>query len=124
MKPFSCGLSISTPACLYHGSSKHFVEGTLLVAQPDGYVAQINDGGSNLEQLFENRRPVNMTSRAQSVYMSADPDLIDASGGSIDAIYKVEPIGNAELSDLAWYTEAQLELEKDVPDEFYRVDLL
>lgn len=116
MKAFACRLSTTCPSRLYHGSHKHFVNGAILQAQPDGYVARESEQGSELEKLFEQRRPESLTSRAKSVFLSADPDLIDASGGAIDAIYEVEPKGIAELSDLAWYTQAQIELESAAPD--------
>lgn len=116
MKSFACRLSTTSPTALYHGSHKHFVNGAPLLPQPDGYVAMEQQRGSKLEELFEQRRPANMISRAKSVFLSADPDLIDSSGGCIDAIYEVEPKGKAELSDLAWYTQAQIELEATSPD--------
>lgn len=116
MKAFACNLSTTSPAALYHGSHRHFINGAHLLPQADGYVAIEFKRDSKLEALFEQRRPANMTSRAKSVFLSADPDLIDSSGGSNDAIYEVEPKGKAELSDLAWYTQAQIELEAAVPD--------
>lgn len=119
MKAFACRLSTTSPTALYHGSHKHFVNGAHLVPQSDGYVAMEKQRGSKLEELFEQRRPENLTSRAKSVFLSADPDLIDSSGGCIDAIYEVEPKGKAELSDLSWYTQAQIELEATAPDAQY-----
>lgn len=95
----------------YHGSRKLFEKGFLLAPQPDGYA---NDPEvAVLEALFENRRPPGKTARAKSVYMVTDPDLIDSSGGYSDAVYVVLPRSNPEESDLAWYSEAQCEMETD-----------
>lgn len=116
MKAFACHLSTTSPTALFHGSHKHFVNGASLLPQVDGYVAMEHKRGSPLEELFEQRRPANMTSRAKCVYLSADPDLVDSSGGYISRIYEVEPKGKAELADLTWYTQAQIELEGAAPN--------
>jgi hypothetical protein len=47
MKAFACRLSTTFPTHLYHGSHKHFVNGALLQPQPDGYVANECERGSD-----------------------------------------------------------------------------
>lgn len=89
----------------YHGSFKQFRTGQTLVPQKDGYV-QISLSDHGFEDLVEQLRPNTSISRLSCVFMSDDPDLIDPAGGSTDVIYRVKPIGEAQKSDLAWYTEA------------------
>lgn len=94
----------------YHGSQKHFPNGLTLAPQPDGYVNGGDDAG--FEQLVESRRPADKTSRSLSVFLVTDPDLIDAAGGYNDAVYVVNPQSTPEESDLAWYSEAFCEMDK------------
>jgi len=88
----------------YHGSRKLFERGAVLVPQADGYANL--DENSEFEALVESRRPENKTPRGKSVFLVTDIDLIDASGGYNDAVYRVKPMSLPEESDLAWYTEA------------------
>lgn len=104
---------------LYHGSRKHFPIGFALAPQADGYVQEQAEL-SGLEQLFESRRPGDKTARSRSVFLVADPDLIDAAGGYNDAVYLVNPQSSPEQSDLSWYSEAFVEMDKD-PHSMARV---
>jgi hypothetical protein len=97
---------------LYHGSRKHFPIGFTLAPQADGYVQEQAEL-SGLEQLFESRRPADKTARSRSVFLVADPDLIDAAGGYNDAVYLVNPQSTPEQSDLSWYSEAFVEMDKE-----------
>lgn len=98
----------------YHGSTKLFPKGFLLEPQSNGYASQ--DSVKDIEACMEARRPADKTPRAKSVFLVADPDLIDASGGSIDVIYQVRPKSSPEESDLAWYSDVQCALEDNPPD--------
>jgi hypothetical protein len=102
----------------YHGSPKHFPIGFRLAPQADGYAQR--DEASDLEKLFESRRPAGKTARTKSVFLVADPDLIDAAGGYTDAVYLVEPKSTPEQSDLCWYSEAYAEIESE-PHSMARV---
>jgi hypothetical protein len=92
------------PQTFYHGSRFNFGVGFQLQPQPDGYttIGETID----FERLVDARRPADKLSRFESVFLTRDPDLIDAAGGNIDAVYRVEPLSKPEASDLAWYTEA------------------
>jgi hypothetical protein len=82
--------------------------GTLLRPNPKGYTSESE--ANALESLFEQYRPPRQLSRRKAVFMVAAPDEIDAAGGYTDYIYKVEPEGAIEKHDLAWYTEAEIQL--------------
>ncbi|MHD0644932.1 hypothetical protein ACYPKM_04855 [Pseudomonas aeruginosa] len=92
-----------------HGSRKLFTPGFVLLPQPNGYVQRSDS--PEFERYLESRRPVGLTSRANSVFLTSDPDLIDAAGGYNDAVYEVQVDGDPEQSDLAWYSEAFIEFE-------------
>lgn len=94
----------------FHGTIFNMPIGFELTPQPNGYAN--NPATSKLEDLFEECRPANKTPRAKAVYISDDMDLIDAAGGYTDVIYVVEPVGEPEKSDLAWYTEADNHLQE------------
>lgn len=94
---------------LYHGSIAELQIGCTLVPQAGGYTKSCNS--QDLEELFESLRPDNKIPRSESVYMCNDVDLIDLAGGYTDFIYQVNPVGAIEESDLAWYTQAQIQLE-------------
>lgn len=102
---------------LFHGSTKLFPIGFLLSPQADGYANQSDVRA--IEAYLEARRPDNKTARSKSVFLVADPDLIDAAGGYTDAIYKVIPRSTPEESDLAWYSEALCALDTDAADMDY-----
>jgi hypothetical protein len=98
------------PQRFFHGSRKHFPIGLTLAPQADGYV-QSNDAVPDFEKLVESRRPTYKTARSHSVFLVTDPDLIDAAGGYNDAVYLADPQSTPEQSDLAWYTEAFVEMD-------------
>lgn len=93
----------------YHGSIKKLPLGCTLAPQTEGYTKSCNS--QELEGLFESLRPENKIPRSESVYQCNDVELIDLAGGYTDFIYQVEPEGVIEESDLAWYTQAQIQLE-------------
>lgn len=105
----------SSDTSFYHGSRRYFVDGFVLSPQADGYVHQ--DDVREFEVLAEARRPQGCLSRLASVFLSADPDLIDGAGGYIDAVYLVEPLSVPQASDLAWYSEAWCEYSSEPRDD-------
>jgi hypothetical protein len=107
---------------MYHGSCKKFDVGFQLLPQ-NKYTS--NDNSKALEDVFESVKPSHCISRKKAVFLSDDIDLIDAAGGYIDIIYKVDTI-DYEKSDLAWYTKAQefieggqLELAKKCAEKYW-----
>lgn len=94
---------------LYHGTHINAPSGFKLTPQASGFTH--SKDVHQLEVLFEQMKPQGMISRKDAVYLSDDPDLIDAAGGYTDVIYRVKPVGHTERSDLAWYTKAQEILE-------------
>lgn len=104
-----------SPAVFYHGSRRHFADGVVLSPQADGYVHQ--DDVREFEALVEARRPPGCLSRLSSVFLSADPGLIDGAGGYVDAVYRVEPLSEPQVSDLAWYSEAWCEYSSEPRDD-------
>jgi tRNA uridine 5-carbamoylmethylation protein Kti12 len=95
----------------FHSSAKYIKNNTILRPHADSYVKQIDN--EFLEKLMEKYRPSDKLSRYDSVFLVDDMDLLDDAGASTDFIYTVEPIGNIEKSDLAWYTEVQIVDEDD-----------
>lgn len=91
---------------LYHGSTKEFEIGFVLKSRPKGYTTLPDV--KRMEDLFEKYRPEDKISRRNCVFMVNDIDLIDPAGGYLDHVYLVEPIGEVEKSDLAWYTEVDI----------------
>ena len=87
---------------LYHGSRRRFRRGNVLLPQFDGYVSwpevQVH------EQFFEQHRPKHCLPRSKSVFMIADPKLVETAGGYEDNVYEVRPQGKVERNDLSWYS--------------------
>jgi hypothetical protein len=98
----------------YHGTYKSYPMGFELKSQRDGYVQQ--EEHKDFETLIDRLRPEGRISRFESVFLTADPDLIDCAGGYIDVIYEVTPSSNPQRSDLAWYSDAWYEFETENPD--------
>lgn len=90
----------------YHGSNNPLPIGTILKPHKDSYTK--DPYNKDLEDILEKYRPEDKLSRFDSVFISDDINLIDPSGGYVDYIFEVKPIGKVESSDLAWYTEVQL----------------
>jgi tRNA uridine 5-carbamoylmethylation protein Kti12 len=95
----------------YHGSYDMLDNGTILKPHDESYTKKYDN--SYLEKIMEKYRPVDKLSRYDSVFLVDDMDSLDDAGASTDFIYSVEPIGNVEKSDLAWYTEVQMVDEDD-----------
>lgn len=90
-----------------HGSRTELPIGTVLVAQPDGYVSDIDAKGHHLtERIMEEEKPEGVVSRKQAVYMVLDPQEIDYAGGYDDHVYTVKPLGPVHRCNLSWYSEA------------------
>lgn len=85
-----------------------------LKPQSNGYCSR--EENRAFELIIESRRPAHALTRSQSVFLSADPDLIDGAGGYTDVIYEVAVKDPPEGSDLAWYSEAWCEFETDPID--------
>jgi hypothetical protein len=100
----------------YHGSYDLLEDGTILKAHDKSYTRQ-NDN-SYLEKIMEKYRPEDKISRYDAIFLSDDIDSIDAAGGSLDYVYSVEPIGEIQKSDLAWYTEIQMTDDENLQKEY------
>ena len=96
----------------FHGTNLRLDVGFELKPQADGYAKDSSEHISALEDFIELGRPHDKIPRRNAVYLSDDPDLIDAAGGLTDAIYEIKPIGFPEKSDLAWYTQTQFFLDE------------
>jgi hypothetical protein len=92
-----------------HGSNKLFGRDFILLPQKDGYTSHPENKA--FEAYIESRRPQGKTPRNASVFLTTDPDLIDAAGGYNDAVYEVKPLSPPEASDLRWYSDAFSEHE-------------
>ena len=94
---------------LYHGSRKQFPDGFVLTPQNDGYVSgggdEFSAGILETERFLEGLRPADKLARHGSVFLVDNPDDIDFAGGYTDYIYKVQPIGEVQRSDMAWYSD-------------------
>lgn len=90
---------------LYHGSREEFPPGFVLEPQPGGYADLPDEDIAEVEAIVEAHRPPGMIPRREAVFMVDDPEMIDSAGGYDDHVYEVEPIGQAEASDMAWYSE-------------------
>lgn len=99
-----------------HGSRKHFPIGFVLLPQSDGYVHSSDT--KEHEAIFEQHRPKHCLSRLNSVFMlfSNDIDHIDDAGGYNDYVYKVNPKGKVEKSDMAWYSAISQLIDLDIND--------
>ncbi len=105
----------TAPVALYHGSRCYFENGSVLLPQAGGYVRE--EDVREFEALLDSRRPESCLSRLASVFLSADPDLIDGAGGYVDAVYRVQPLSEPQGSDLAWYSEAWCEYSSEPRDD-------
>ena len=91
-------LAVAAARRYFHGSSRAFQPGAIL-------------GPGNLqswgfsqehEQIFEQARPSDKVPRIKCVFMcSRIQDVNQAGGGSL--IYEVQPLGQVDVSDQAWY---------------------
>ena len=99
-----------------HGSRKYFQAGFILLPQSDGYVHSTDT--EEHESVFERYRPKNRLSRLNSVFMLSSNDInnIDNAGGYNDYVYKVEPHGKVEKSDMGWYSEISRLIDLDSND--------
>jgi hypothetical protein len=88
----------------YHGSKNKIKIGEELISKEnDGYTS--SKDVEKLESLFEKYKPKDKISRKVAVYLADSIDDIDNLGGYEDYIYKVDPKGVIEKSDLSWYSE-------------------
>lgn len=90
----------------YHGSRKKFPVGFILTPQNDGYTSHSEVQAE--EQIIEKYRPKNKLSRKNSVFMVDNIDDIDSAGGYLDFVYRVEPLGKIERSDMHYYSEISI----------------
>lgn len=95
---------IISQSSFYHGTKKIFPIGFILLPQLDGYVHQEIE----IENILEKYRPENKISRFNSVFLVDNPDNVDFAGGYEDYIYKVQPIGQIDKSDLSWYSDVSI----------------
>ncbi len=93
----------------YHGSKNNLEIGDVLISQEDeGYTSY--EECISIENAFEYFRPQNKISRKTAIYLVDNPEIIEKLGGYDDFIYEIEPIGNAEKSDLYWYNAVAKEM--------------
>jgi hypothetical protein len=86
-------LNETTSTQYYHGSFNELSIGTMLATTEGGHT---NNAPDELEQVFEKHKPSDRISRKAAVYLTTDPEDIDALGGYTDYIYQVEPLGKLE----------------------------
>lgn len=98
---------------LYHGSHKFIKKGSTLRAS-ENLKTEIND---EVEEIFENLKPKNKISRHEAVYGCEKIEDIDYCGGYTDIVYEINA-DEAEISDLAWLTEAKIAYENN---DLYKV---
>jgi len=94
----------------YHQTDIELSRGQYLVPGVQGYCDF--HGNQQIEQLFESQRPGHCIQRSKAVYVCLDPEDLDGAGGREGVVYQVEPVGDLEVSDLAWYTQAQIALDQ------------
>jgi hypothetical protein len=92
------------PSQLFHGSyDGSFEPGTVLKARPHIYEEAWQ--GTDFYAILERHRPEGLLPHKGSVFMVGDEDDVDLSGGPIDVIYLVEPLGKLQRHDLNWSSE-------------------
>ncbi len=106
-------LLVESSVVYYHGSQLVFPVGTILQPQQEGYVYE----EPKVEAIVERFRPANKISRFESVFMVDNPSLVDFAGGYDDNIYVVDPIGQVDRSDLAWYTDISVYLDVSIEEQ-------
>ena len=94
---------IAQSQVFYHGSNRKLPIGTILTPQPQGYTRSYDS--KREEAIMEKYRPADKLSRHESVFMVTNPAEVDPAGGNLAYIYRVEPIGPVERSDLSWYSD-------------------
>lgn len=94
----------------YHSTDVHLPVGEMLIPTSSGFVGSREV--TALESLFELVRPEGEIARSAASYCCSSLDDLDGAGGREGLVYSVEPVGDVQWSDLAWYTEAQLALEE------------
>lgn len=93
----------------YHGSKNDLPIDTVLEStEDDGYTSY--EECISIENAFEYYKPFDKISRKTAIYLVDNPECIEKVGGYEDYIYKVEPEGNVEKSDLYWYNMVSKEM--------------
>ena len=96
----------------YHGSSKPFTPGFVLLPQGNTPLSK-----ENYSVLLEKYRPSDMLSHYNSVFMTDNMDDLDNVGASIDYVLKVYPLGNVERHDMNWSSELICLLDEKHPNQ-------
>ena len=85
----------------YHGSTKPLRIGTVLMPGKGGGLQSAPIMKTH-EGLFEQAKPSDKISRMKCVFMCDSPqDVLRAGGGAY--VYEVQPLGQVDKSDQAWY---------------------
>ena len=86
----------------FHGSTQPLRPGTVL--QPGKGMGLQNDPAvGEYESYMEQAKPDNKISRQQCVFMCSRLQDIQRAGGGTHYIYEVQPLGQVDMSDQAWY---------------------
>lgn len=99
-------LELTTPKTLYHGSPQPLKIGKSYRVR---HWKSTDQGGvsEKIESILEKHRPTNAIPRNKAFYMvdNFTVDTMDVSGGSIDYVYSVQPIGRVERHDIQWIND-------------------
>jgi hypothetical protein len=89
----------------YHGSMTYLSAGTILKPS-ENYETMW--GNTDFYSLLEKYRPIGMLSHKEAVFMVADDDDIDLSGGGTNWVFIVEPLGKVQKHDINWSSEISM----------------
>lgn len=87
----------------YHGSYQKLTEKSSIIKIQNGYTEEAE---AEFENLVNSLKPKHLISRTKALFICDDIENLDDAGAYTDFIYEVEPIGQIDKSDLAWYSEA------------------
>lgn len=102
----------------YHGSDDNLPVGTILKPQ-SGY--EDRWGQTEFYQALERHRPSNMLGHANSVFMTDNPDDIDAAGGGTEWLFTVKPSQPVQRHDLNWSSEISSLVDRGFSLDSYEV---
>ena len=93
------------PAFLFHGSAAEHPDGRILLGRRAlrGFDA-VGPMSADIEDILEAQRPHDCIRRVEAVYLSENPDDLDASGAYCDYISVVETPQGVTRHDIAWMT--------------------
>lgn len=89
----------------YHGSMEYMEPGTILIPHPR---YEYNWGDSDFYGILEHYRPSNMLAHKDAVFMVANDEDIDLSGGGTEWVFIVQPAPRIEKHDVNWSSEISM----------------